>query len=174
MKQRSSRSVFSIGITSVVLIFVMLCLLTFAVLSLVSARADLRLSQKSADRTSEYYDAENRATDVLFSVADCMEKHLDGADESSFLTAVREELEGIENITFTDDSHLAYSVSQGEEQLLAVELTLSYTPFDDGNHYRIDSWKTVSTHEWNPDTELPVLDSESLSGIADEDEGAEN
>lgn len=174
MNRRSSKSVFSIGITSIVLIFVMFCLLTFAVLSLVSARADLRLSQKSADRTTAYYDAENRAADVLFTVSDCLESHLDSADESAFLTAVRGDLEGTDDITFTDDSHLAYSVSLGEEQLLTVSLTLSYTPFDDGNYYRIDSWRTVSTHEWTPDTNLPVLDGDSLSGIAGEDGGEEN
>ena len=43
MDSRKKQSSFSsIGITSLVLIFVMLCLLTFSVLSLVTARADLR------------------------------------------------------------------------------------------------------------------------------------
>ena len=69
MDSRKKQSSFSsIGITSLVLIFVMLCLLTFSVLSLVTARADLRLSQKNAERTSAYYDAENRANDILLSV----------------------------------------------------------------------------------------------------------
>ena len=58
------RSVTSVGITSLALIFVMLCLLTFSVLSLVSARADMRLSQRSARRTTAYYDAENQANDI--------------------------------------------------------------------------------------------------------------
>ena len=56
----SSRSAISVGTTTLVLIFVLLCLLTFSVLSLVSARANMRLSQKSADRTTAYYEAENR------------------------------------------------------------------------------------------------------------------
>ena len=50
MNQNNNRSPVSIGISSLILIFVMLCLLTFSVLSLVSARADMRLSQRSADR----------------------------------------------------------------------------------------------------------------------------
>ena len=52
MNPENKRSAASVGITSFVLIFVMLCLLTFSVLSLATARADLRLSRRSADRTS--------------------------------------------------------------------------------------------------------------------------
>ena len=73
MNSENRRSVTSIGITSFVLIFVMLCLLTFSVLSLATARADLRLSQRSADRTTAYYDAENQANDILLGIISCME-----------------------------------------------------------------------------------------------------
>ena len=104
MNSENRRSVTSIGITSFVLIFVMLCLLTFSVLSLATARADLRLSQRSADRTTAYYDAENRANDILLEIISCMEDCLsetgddtdmeEGADAASFYTSVRDSLEG--------------------------------------------------------------------------------
>ena len=64
-RQPSHKSIISTGTTSIVLIFVMLSLLTFSVLSLVSAQANLRLSRKSADRTTAYYEAENQANDIL-------------------------------------------------------------------------------------------------------------
>ena len=72
MNPENKRSAASVGITSFVLIFVMLCLLTFSVLSLATARADLRLSRRSADRTSAYYDAENRANDILLDIISCL------------------------------------------------------------------------------------------------------
>lgn len=59
--QPRRKSFLSTGITSIVLIFVLLCLLTFAVLSVVSARADYKLSEKNTTRTTEYYEAENTA-----------------------------------------------------------------------------------------------------------------
>ena len=63
--QTKRKAFLSTGTTSIVLIFVLLCLLTFSVLSVVSANADYRLSKKNADRTTEYYEAENRANDIL-------------------------------------------------------------------------------------------------------------
>ena len=44
-QQKAHKSIISTGTTSIVLIFVMLSLLTFSVLSLVSAQANLRLSR---------------------------------------------------------------------------------------------------------------------------------
>ena len=45
----------NIGSASMMLIFVILCLVSFAALSIVSANADRRLSRKIAERTSAYY-----------------------------------------------------------------------------------------------------------------------
>ena len=179
MNSENRRSVTSIGITSFVLIFVMLCLLTFSVLSLATARADLRLSQRSADRTSVYYDAENRANDILLEIISCMEDCLsetrgdtdmeEGADATSFYTSVRDSLEGQNGITFTGEHTLQYSVPLEDEQLLRVSLELSFEPYEDGSRYKILEWRTESTHEWDSDETLPLLDEDSLSGMVMEE-----
>ena len=159
MDSRKKQSSFSsIGITSLVLIFVMLCLLTFSVLSLVTARADLRLSQKIAERTSAYYDAENRANDILLSVI------------SVFYQKLRERLDGQNGILFTGADSLEYEVLLDKEQLLSVSLEISYETYDDGSHYRILAWNTVSTHEWESDGSLPLLDKEAVSDMLTEEE----
>lgn len=171
MDSRKKQSSFSsIGITSLVLIFVMLCLLTFSVLSLVTARADLRLSQKNAERTSAYYDAENRANDVLLSVISCIEEYKDSPDASVFYQKLRERLDGQNGILFTGADSLEYEVLLDKEQLLSVSLEISYETYDDGSHYRILSWNTVSTHEWESDGSLPLLDKEAVSDMLTEEE----
>ena len=43
---------FNIGTSSILIVFVLLCLATFAALSLVSANADYRLSTALAERTT--------------------------------------------------------------------------------------------------------------------------
>lgn len=171
MDSRKKQSSFSsIGITSLVLIFVMLCLLTFSVLSLVTARADLRLSQKNAERTSAYYDAENRANDVLLSVISCIEEYKDSPDASVFYQKLRERLDGQNGILFTGADSLEYEVLLDKEQLLSVSLEISYETYDDGSHYRILAWNTVSTHEWESDGSLPLLDKEAVSNMLTEEE----
>lgn len=171
MDSRKKQSSFSsIGITSLVLIFVMLCLLTFSVLSLVTARADLRLSQKNAERTSAYYDAENRANDILLSVISCIEEYKDSPDASVFYQKLRERLDGQNGILFTGADSLEYEVLLDKEQLLSVSLEISYETYDDGSHYRILAWNTVSTHEWESDSSLPLLDKEAVSDMLTEEE----
>lgn len=50
----------STGITSILMIFVVLCLTAFGVLSYSAANADLQLSEKNAQNIRNYYEAENR------------------------------------------------------------------------------------------------------------------
>ena len=164
------RSVTSVGITSLALIFVMLCLLTFSVLSLVSARADMRLSQRSARRTTAYYDAENQANDILLAVISGLEDcRAEAEAESSFYAQIWERLDGQNAISFTDSPSLCYEVPLESEQLLHVVLELSYEPYEDGSHYRILEWRTESTHEWETDKTLPLLDEDALSDMLMED-----
>ncbi|MCD7954548.1 MAG: hypothetical protein LUG93_02075 [Lachnospiraceae bacterium] len=56
------------GISLMLLIFLSLCLITFSLLSLSGANADEKLSQNSADRTTEYYAAVTEANEILSEV----------------------------------------------------------------------------------------------------------
>ena len=172
MNRKSSKSIISIGTTSIVLIFVLLCLLTFSVLSLVSAKANLSLSQKSADRTAAYYDAENQANEVLFTIIDCLDETVSGnpgITDAEFYETVHSRLNGEDGIVFTDDQYLEYQVPLTDEQFLHVGLEISHVAFSDGKHYRILAWNTCSTHEWTPDDSLPLLDEKLLSDMITED-----
>lgn len=46
------------GASSILMIFVVLALTTFGILSFLSARADLRLTERAADHTVAYYKAD--------------------------------------------------------------------------------------------------------------------
>lgn len=156
----------STGTTSIVLIFVLLCLLTFSVLSVVSARADLNLSTKSADRTTEYYEAENEANDILLTVRNSLASHAGSPD---FLSEVRSDLEGNSGITFSEENAPSYHVPINENQQLFVSLTLSAEPQENGDYYQIEAWKVENTHEWNNDTSVPVLNSDTMDELFSEE-----
>lgn len=55
MKQKDSFHP-NIGTSSILMIFVVLCLTTFGILSLVTANADKKISAKNADTVANYYD----------------------------------------------------------------------------------------------------------------------
>ena len=152
-RSRPKRSIISTGITSFVLIFVMLSLLTFAVLSLVSAQANLRLSRKSADRTSDYYAAENAANEVLMGLV----KAAAGGP------GTLEDYAAEAGVTLSEDGSAAYEIPLGEDQILAVELTLP----EDGEPCHIRRWQTVSHYDWNADEPLALLDTGALPILED-------
>ncbi|MCL2756744.1 MAG: hypothetical protein FWD43_01525 [Coriobacteriia bacterium] len=56
------RSALGIGVTTLVTVLVVMLLAAFSVLSLASARSDMRLSSMSAQSVSDYYAADSEAT----------------------------------------------------------------------------------------------------------------
>ena len=55
----------NIGLTSLILIFIILCLSTFCLLSLSSARGDLSLAERSARAVTEYYQSDANGEEWL-------------------------------------------------------------------------------------------------------------
>lgn len=56
------------GSSSILVIFMVLCLVTLASLSMISAVSDYKLSRKVADRTTAYYEAVNKAEEKLAAI----------------------------------------------------------------------------------------------------------
>ena len=97
MKKKTSRPLLTTGTSTLLLIFVSLCLLTFAVLSFLSARADQNLSRKTAERTSAYYEACNQAEDRLGEADQTLEKiWQETANEKAYFQAVRKTFEDMD------------------------------------------------------------------------------
>ena len=145
----------SIGMVSIVLIFVLLSLLTFSVLSLVTAQADLRLSQKSAQHTTEYYQAENEANGVLLDL-EALADALPELEGDRLAAEVARQWAGTVAVEAADGV-LRYTVPIGTEQELQVELV----PEDrDGNRFRIAAWRSVSRETWTQQSGGTLLDPE--------------
>ncbi|HBU11849.1 MAG TPA: hypothetical protein DEB31_03730 [Clostridiales bacterium] len=69
MEKRESIGI-GTGSVSILAVFVVLCLTTLSVLSLVSARADNALTQKTAQVTAQYYEADAQAEKKLAALLD--------------------------------------------------------------------------------------------------------
>ena len=154
MKKKTSRPLLTTGTSTLLLIFVSLCLLIFAVLSFLSARADQNLSRKTAERTSAYYEACNQAEDRLGETDRMLEKlWQETANEKAYFQAVRETFEDMD---FDEESRmLSFSVPLTDTQVLTVTLKLR-TPESGSTFYTISGWKTVNTAEWTADTRQNV------------------
>lgn len=154
MKKKTSRPLLITGTSTLLLIFVSLCLLTFAVLSFLSARADQNLSRKTAERTSAYYEACNQAEDRLGEADQMLEKiWQETANEKAYFQAVRETFEDMD---FDEESRmLSFSVPLTDTQVLTVTLKLRM-PESGSTFYTISGWKTINTAGWTADTRQNV------------------
>ena len=72
MKKEKHSFGLSIGSSSILMVFVVLCLTTFATLSLVSANADYKLSRKTAD--AAYYALDAAGERMLSDLADLLKR----------------------------------------------------------------------------------------------------
>lgn len=129
-KKRSSPLM--VGASSLLVIFAVLCLTVFALLSVSTVQAHQRLSEKSASSIEEYYAADSAAEEILA------------------MLRAGEIPEGVkeENGVYT------YVCLISETQALAVKVKVS------GADYTILRWQAISTADWKADDTLPVWNEE--------------
>ncbi len=124
----------NIGSSSILLIFVVLCLISFATLSIVSANADNKLTQKVLDRTTAYYEACNQAERAL-------------AEVDATLVSVYSSSETEEEYFAVVGHGKSFAVPISDLQTLQVTIDFLYPVSDEEPFYRISDWKVITTGE---------------------------
>lgn len=126
----------NIGSASILLVFVILCLVSFAVLSIVSANADNTLSARVLERTSAYYAACNQAEQSLAGMDNTLRRIYASSDS--------------EDAYFASVGHgKSYVIPISDLQSLQVTIDILYPQADDDSFYRITAWQILNTEELN-------------------------
>ncbi|WP_425756487.1 hypothetical protein ACPW7J_03095 [Ihubacter sp. rT4E-8] len=127
-RDRDSFSPPAVGGATLLVIFAVLCLTVFSLLSLTTVRADSRLSEASAQAVSDYYAADCEAQTILArlrsgEMPDCVK---------------------------VKGNRYTYTCSISENQELSVVLRL------DGDHFSILRWQEKPCRNAEIDDHLPV------------------
>ena len=158
--KKKTYPVANIGSVSLLMVFIILCLVTFATLSLSSAAGDYKYSKDTAGHNTEYYNACNEAERKL--------KEIDGilgnayrnrsgdyyADAAVLLNTV----EGITLDLSSDEPILTFEEKINEDKALKIVLTLNKSDNLSGGFYRITSWQEVSTAGWEGYDRLKLIE----------------
>ena len=129
MKKRKM-SFTTVGGSSILTIFAVLCFIVFALLSLSTSKADSILANKSMDSERAYYAADTEAEEILAAIrsGECPE----GVTKNNYV--------------------YSYSCPIDENLELQVEVVV-------WNHmYRINKWQKKYVNEWEADTSMKVWD----------------
>lgn len=120
----------NMGLSLMLVVFIILCMVVLSVLSLSTALKDYDYSAQNAKNTTEYYEACNKA-----------ELELQKLNETLS--------------SYEDYDTLEYTTKVNDEKALYVEVEL----LPSENTYSIKTWKLISTTIWEGDDSISVLGS---------------
>lgn len=143
MDKKKSAGGLGLGSVSVVVIFAVLCLTVFAVLSLTTARNGASLAEVSAQAVSDYYEADLRCSEMVQNLVDVLEA---GGDVEALTQSL-----GADSQWVDDALEVSFSQPAGEKQELAVRLRLRA-----GQELEILTWQIQDAGQWVPDEGLSV------------------
>ena len=183
MKNKQQSYFGNIGTSSLLVIFLVLCLATFAILTLSSARSDYSFSERLAAHRLGYYEASGKAEAVVDRIDEVLSgiaKDIDLDSQESpadrdrdadrfpeYLARVDEALDGqqIEGTAVHTEqaeggSTVAFRIPVGEQQELLVMLQVTdYRKH--ANYYEIMAWEIVGVareEEEQPLQLMPVIE----------------
>lgn len=140
-----------VGIVSVLMIFVTLCLALFAVLTYATAAADWRMTKRTVLSMTQYYDAEGQA--VLLA---------DGAKEAALAKELAAYCE--ENALSLSEEETAFSVggrtAVGENR----ELCWSVRIEKETGALTVTEWRTETAEGWRGDETHPLFENNASGG----------
>lgn len=132
------RSGAGLGATSLILMFSVLCLAVFALLSLSSANRDRGYTEKLAASVTRFYEADSRAVVISEALSQAV-----SAGENP------PEIEGIEILT-DGAGQYSFLIPIDNRRALAVGLEIQ------NGRTRVLSWSVTEPDNWSPDEGLNV------------------
>lgn len=172
MKDKQQSYFVNIGSSSLLVIFLILCLVTFAILSLSSAKSDYSFSQRLAQHRQTYYEANANAEEVVNQIDNTLSalaEEIDLFGSSSFdgldnyFSAVNSAFKGcqINDITVNcdfwgDELLISFQVPAGDSQALTVTLQVTDCR-EQATYYDVKAWQIINTGSWDNDQPLNLI-----------------
>ena len=157
---KNNDSFAGMGASSIIMIFVVLCLTTFGLLSMVSAQADLRLSRRECDTLESYYIADALTDAALRAVDDAIvEARREANGQDGFEALVSQKLSAIEYVEPNDGMTAVILIPLEQESDRYLRTVVSILPYGESARYKVlrrqmvlDAvWEDEAPGFWIPD-----------------------
>ncbi|MBQ5318727.1 MAG: hypothetical protein J6K17_06505 [Oscillospiraceae bacterium] len=123
------------GYLSLMMIFVVLCLTILAALSFSAAESEKKYSEKSAEYTKAYYDADTRAKQTYAQIAETVNRYTDYSD--FMLLGELDAIEGVSYESYSDRIDISWFTPINDRQSIYSEISIS----DNGT--AVTGWYTI-------------------------------
>ena len=152
----------NIGSVTLMMILIVLCMVTFAALSLSTAVSDHQAAKKSATHVHDYYEASNQAEEQLASIDEVLQTAWqDAPDQASYYDIIRAHYANATGVSLSETDSgmtLSWKNDLSDSQALQVSrlmrprwLTVSQDTSEIVQPvlYQISAWQVIATREWN-------------------------
>ena len=166
----------NIGSVTLMMILIVLCMVTFAALSLSTAASDHQAAEKSTAHVHDYYEASNQAEKQLASIDEVLQTAWrDAPDQASYYDLIRAHYADATGVSLSETDSgmtLSWKNDLSDSQALQVSLDVLYPANATGDAadtlqdiseisqpvlYQITAWQVISTREWNGDNSLNLM-----------------
>lgn len=151
-KNKLDRGFSNFGFSTILVAFVMICIVTFSALSLLTANSDYRLSKKVAEKTTAYYKAESKAYRTLSEIDSVLAStYRSTSDKTLYMSRANTRLKEFKaahtNLSLSVDASgvITYSIPVTDTQTLQVSLQLCNPSESEGHFYELTGWQTKTT-----------------------------
>ncbi|MGN0712067.1 MAG: hypothetical protein ACI4LO_09905 [Anaerovoracaceae bacterium] len=145
-----------LGTSSLILIFTVLCMVLFSVLSIATAGADFRLAEKNKSHVEAYYDMDSKGEVIKAEVNEKLKRiYAESESNSEYFRNVEKEF----GKSFsTDDKSINYVVPGVNEQSLLIKFGLY--DYDENSSkdlfFKVMVWKIQNNEDYKIDDSMPV------------------
>jgi hypothetical protein len=142
----------NMGTPTLILIFMILCLVTFGMLSLSTAKSEWNLAQRNADSVTEYYRADKEGEAFYQKVLQAMNQtRKEEGDLPAFQSSLSRKLGDYYDL---QTGIVSAQIPMKRSQSLSIKLHVSP---DQSGKIGISQWKVIQTEDYEIDHSLPVF-----------------
>ena len=147
----------TMGITSIIAILIILVLVVFSTLSLITSKADLNLSQRTADSIESYYKADSNAILIVAEFGNIIKSgELVDINTDSLVAASKVFSAGNDYEYNTDERSLMFSLPIDKSRELLVEVRYD----NNGSVQETKLWQVSPVGEWVEDNDINLFQPE--------------
>ena len=146
-RNRKNISFSNFGFSTILLAFVMICIVTISAISLLTANSDYNLSKKVAEKNFDYYHAEGVAYEKLAEIDTNLAKaYKKSSSAHTYYLYAEQTLSTLEYGSYNKDAtkhYYSYEIPISEGHTLSIELEIHYPNSANDTFYKITKWQSV-------------------------------
>lgn len=149
----------NIGMSLILVVFIIIALVTFATLSIINTNKDYSYTEKIAARTTDYYNADNKAEELLNQIDEFLHASY-STDKDKYFTDAASSLSQLSTVDIDfhgDTPCIQYTLPINDTQSLFIKLSVNYPVLPNDTFYQIIAWQEISTKDWKADTNIQLI-----------------